>query len=123
MGTPTSSQEASVPDAILSILQSIHDDVQDVKKTQKEMGETLTDHINTEPQEWADQLTLMMKSAFPNGDPDGHRKAHEDEMATIAARAEFWKKMLFEVSKYGVIGVVGWLAYTIWVAFLQGPSK
>lgn len=115
--------EPKLPDVMLQLLQAIHEDLQEVKTTQKKMGDTLTDHINTEPQEWAEQLSMMMKSAFPNGDPDGHRKAHEDDMAAIAARADFWRKMLFEVTKYGLFGVLGWLAYTVWAAFVQGPSK
>jgi hypothetical protein len=31
--------------------------------------------------------------------------------------------MLFEVSKYGAIGVLGWLCMKLWVAFLSGPAK
>ena len=114
---------SALPDIMLTLLQTVHTDVQEVKAAQKTMGETLDAHIETEPEEWALLLTALSKNAFPSGDPEGHRKYHEDEMAMVAARAEFWKKMLFEVSKYGVIGVVGWLAYTVWAAFLHGPSK
>ena len=114
---------SSAPDIMLTLLNTIHTDVQYVKAAQKSMGETLAAHIETEPAEWAELLKDLSNNAFPSGDPEGHRKYHEDEMAMVAARAEFWKKMLFEVSKYGVIGVVGWLAYTVWAAFLNGPSK
>ena len=114
---------SALPDVILTLLETIHADVQDVKASQKTMDATLTAHIETEPAEWAELLKDLSKNAFPSGDPEGHRKFHEDEMAMVAARAEFWKKMLFEVSKYGVIGVVGWLAYTVWAAFLHGPTK
>ena len=108
--------EPNVPDVILTLLEQIHNDM-------SAMRQELTDHIATEPAEWAKILSDLQAKAFPGGDPEGHRKAHEDEMATIAARADFWKKMLFEVTKYGLLGVVGWVAYQLWVAFLHGPGK
>jgi hypothetical protein len=107
---------AELSDVMLTLLQTIHDDVQKVKRT-------LEDHINTEPEEWAAVLDDLSKKAFPAGDPEGHRKYHEDEMKFMEARADFWKKMLFEVTKYGIFGVLGWLAYITWTAFLQGPQK
>lgn len=105
-----------LPDAIYNLLSSIHSDLQEVKTI-------LDNHINTEPQEWAAVLDKLSAKAFPGGDPEGHRKYHEDEMKYMEARADFWKKMLFEVTKYGLMGVLGWLAYTVWVAFIHGPQK
>lgn len=113
----------TIPDVMLTLLQTIHDDLQDIKGKQEDMQQTLTDHINTEPNEWAEILNDLVKRSFPNEDPEGHRRYHEAEMNYMEARAEFWRKLLFEVSKYGLIGVVGWLAYTVWVAFLHGPGK
>jgi hypothetical protein len=114
---------SSVPDIMLTLLETIHTDVQEVKAAQKSMGETLTAHIETEPAEWAELLKDLSKNAFPSGDPEGHRKYHEETIKAMEARSEFWKKMLFEVTKYGLFGVLGWLAYTAWAAFLHGPSK
>lgn len=111
------------PDILMTLLQTIHTDLQDVKGEQKKMNETLTNHINTEPEEWAELLKNTLGCAFPNGDPEGHRRYHEDTISAMEARSKFWKQMLFEVTKYGLFGVVGWLAYTVWVAFLQGPHK
>jgi len=105
-----------VPDVMLTLLQTIHEDLQKVKQT-------LDDHINTEPSEWAAVLEGLSKRAFPEGDPEGHRKYHEDEMKYMEARADFWKKMLFEVTKYGIFGVLGWLSYVAWTAFIHGPQK
>ena len=114
---------AALPDVIVTMLQTIHADVQDVKADQKSMGATLTAHIETEPKEWAELLTTMTTAAFPDGDAEGHRHYHEETIRILEARTEFWKKMLFEVTKYGLFGVIGWLAYTVWVAFLHGPQK
>jgi len=60
--------------------------------------------------------------AFPNEDPDGHRLAHEEMIATIRARREFWQKLVFEITKYGLLGALGWAAIALWGAFLKGPK-
>jgi hypothetical protein len=107
----------------MSLLQTIHADVQEVKEEQKKQGETLNAHIATEPEDWAELLKETLSCAFPAGDAEGHRRYHEETIAALEARVKFWKQMLFEVTKYGLFGVVGWLAYTVWVAFLNGPQK
>ena len=113
----------ATPDILMQLLQTIHNDLQEVKDEQKKMGDTLTKHINTEPEEWASLLSKMTECAFPGGDAEGHRHYHEETIKAMEARSEFWRKMLFEVTKYGLFGVIGWLAYTVWVAFLNGPGK
>jgi len=60
---------------------------------------------------------------FPTDDPEGHRVWHESEIQRVKDRAEFWKKMTYELSKYGLIGFLGWTAYALWQAFLHGPGK
>ena len=112
-----------VPGIMMSLLQTIHTDLQEVKAEQKKQGQTLTDHIATEPEEWAELLKDTLVCAFPGGDAEGHRRYHEETISAIEARSKFWKQMLFEVTKYGLFGVIGWLAYTVWVAFLHGPQK
>ena len=87
------------PDILLSLLQTIHADVQEVREEQKKQGQALADHIATEPEEWAAQLSGLLAEAFPDGDPEGHRKYHEETIKAMEARSEFWKKMLFEVTK------------------------
>jgi hypothetical protein len=110
------SQDRRSTDAVmLALVQTIQHDI-------TEMKITLKDHIETEPQEWADLLEDMMGKAFPNGDPEGHREAHEAQMAAVRDRAAFWKTMLIEVSKYGILGVLGWLVFHAWAAFVKGPQ-
>jgi len=102
-------------DALLLLVQTIHHDV-------TAMNAKLTSHIETEPEEWANTLQGLLDRAFPYGDPEGHRTAHEAQMQAVLDRAEFWKTMRTEVSKWGILGVLGWLAYHAWAAFLQGPK-
>lgn len=37
--------------------------------------------------------TQMCRAAFPNGDPDGHRRAHEARIREVESKAVFWEKM------------------------------
>jgi len=59
---------------------------------------------------------------FPNNDPKGHREYHEARINEINNRAEFWRKMTFELSKWGLVGFLGWAALAMWQSFLHGPK-
>jgi hypothetical protein len=101
--------------ALIMLVQQVHDN-------QQALDGKLTQHMTDETRRLAEAVADILKRSFPEGDADGHRKAHEQQMQTIAARAEFWKKLSFEVSKYGLVGLVGWLAYAAWIALLKGPK-
>jgi hypothetical protein len=38
-------------------------------------------------------------------------------------RGDFYKRLTFELTKWGLFGFLGWAAYALWQAFLQGPHK
>jgi hypothetical protein len=61
--------------------------------------------------------------AFPNGDMQGHRLYHESIIARNREVATFFKKLTFELAKWGLIGVLTFLIYAAWTKFLQGPMK
>jgi hypothetical protein len=100
---------------ILLLVQQVHDKV-------AAMDARLTKHMTEETLELAEEITKLMCRAFPGADPDGHRSAHEAQMKAITDRADFWKKMLFELSKFGLIGFIGWAALALWKNFIQGPQ-
>ena len=102
--------------ALLVLVTQVHADVQT-------FGKQLQDQRKDEALALAEAVATLMVKSFPEGDAEGHRKMHEAEMKAVEARAEFWKKLLFEITKYGLIGVVGWLALKIWTAFLAGPGR
>lgn len=79
-------------------------------------------HTQEETNDIAKEIAKLMKEAFPEGDPDGHRKHHELVIAREEARAAFWQKMLFELSRVGLLGFLGWLGVLAWKAFLVGPK-
>ena len=98
-----------------------------IHESQIELDRKLTKHMVGEPKEIADSiagaLTKMMADAFPDGDSDGHRRRHESELKRLESRAKFWGTMATEISKWGLIGFLGWAVYALWQAFLLGPRK
>lgn len=64
---------------------------------------------------------------FPlkDGKPDlvGHRDYHETLIEQAKARTAFWRKLTFELAKWGLLGFLGWAVFQLWVAFLHGPTK
>lgn len=101
---------------VLDILMQIH-------AQQQAMDNKLSAHMRDETKEIAHEIGKYMASAFPEGDPDGHRKAHEAAIERAKASAAFWKDLRNSVAKWGVIGFLGWVVLTLWHQFLQGPAK
>lgn len=97
--------------------------VKEILDNQHKLDAKLTDHMTNETQELAEAMAQMMASAFPEGDPDGHRKHHELVIRQAEAKAVFWEKMRFELVRWGLIGFLGWAVYALWHAFLAGPPK
>lgn len=100
------------PEALLLLVQQVHDNQLVLEKKVADV-----------PSEMAKALANLMADAFPEGDPDGHRKHHEAVIKAAEEKAEFWKKMRLAISQWGLIGFLGWAAYALWSAFLQGPHK
>jgi len=87
------------------------------------MDAKLTQHMATVPEELASAIAKLMADSFPAGDPLGHKRYHEASIKAAEDRAEFWAKLRFELFKWGFFGFLGWAAYALWQAFLQGPHK
>lgn len=101
---------------MLSLVQLVHEEVKTVQMQ-------LIAHSQDEPIRLAEEIAALMNRAFPEGDPHGHRRHHEAVIMKAEARAEFWKKLVFEISKYGLLGFIGWAAISLWKAVLVGPVK
>ncbi len=87
--------------------------VQTIQADVTEMKDTLHSHISTEPKEWAKALSDLMVRAFPEGDADGHRRFHEANIKAAEKKAEFWSKMTYEITKWGLIGFLLWTLKTL----------
>lgn len=73
----------------------------------------------------AQKLALedVLADAFPEADPVGHRKAHEAAIKAAEEKAKFWADVRASTAKWGIAGVLGWAALSLWNSFLQGPHK
>ena len=115
-GIPTPEGERRANDSlVVELMREIHTDV-------KLLDKKLTEHIAEETEEFKLLIKSAFACSFPAGDAEGHRKVHEADIQRALDRAEFWKKMLYEITKYGLLGVLGWIAIQLWVAFVNGPK-
>ena len=96
--------------------------MQEVHAKIEAMDKRLTQHMTDETLVLAEEIAKLMNNAFPEGDPYGHRKKHEADIAAAIDRAAFWKTIRTEIGKYGIIGLLGWMLYAAWMAFLKGPK-
>ena len=100
---------------ILALVHQIHDKVE-------LLNMKLEQHMNDETTSLAAEIKRLMERAFPDGDPDGHKAAHDAWIKKTEERAEFYKKMTFELSKGGLVVFAGWALLALWRAFLSGPK-
>jgi thiamine phosphate synthase YjbQ (UPF0047 family) len=68
------------------------------------------------------EIHKMFKQAFPEGDVQAHRKAHEAWIEKDKADKDFWVKLKLEVVKWGLLAGAGWAGIALWAAFVQGPK-
>jgi NTP pyrophosphatase (non-canonical NTP hydrolase) len=107
---------------LLVLIQQIHDNQMLMHADQKEMDRKLTKHMTEETQELAEAIVKLQGIAFPEGDTDGHRRAHEAWINKANKSAEFYDKMKTALAQYGLLAFAGWAAYALWNSFLQGPK-
>lgn len=55
-----------------------------------------------------------LNKAVPNGDYEGHRRYHEAVIERMEARAAIWKDVQKSVAKWGVIGLLTFMATALW---------
>jgi hypothetical protein len=98
--------------AMIELLKNLQQSIDSLNKK-------FDDHVVTQKEE----LITIVDKAFPEGDPDGHRRHHEAVIKEAEDRAQFWSTMRTELAKWGLIGFSGWIVLMAWQAFLQGPHK
>ena len=105
------------------LLTKVHEDVKTLSSDVRDLNGRLANHMKDETLELAEAVAALMVKSFPEGDPDGHRAYHEAQMDAAKDRAEFWKKMRFELSRAGLAGFLLWVGVQLWHGVLAGPSK
>lgn len=64
-----------------------------------------------------------LASTVPDGDHDGHRRYHEAVIKKMEARAKLWQDVSSSVTKWGVIGILGWVGMSMWHEILTIISR
>jgi hypothetical protein len=96
--------------------------VKQIHVSQKALDDKLTQHMTMETTELAESIAGLMASAFPEGDPTGHRLHHELVIKQAEEKAKFWQEMRIAGAKWAGLGVLGFLVLSAWQQFLKGPQ-
>jgi hypothetical protein len=102
--------------ALLELVKRVHADV-------SLLNTNLNDQKRDEALALAEAVSKLMITAFPDGDPSGHKAIHEADIQAAKDRAEFWKKMRFELSRAGLLAFLGWACVQLWHGVLVGPKS
>ena len=78
---------------------------------------TINDPIKDHFDKRFDDLEALIRSGFPDGDIDGHRRAHEQVIKAAESRAKLWNAAAEAVIKSGVVGAALLLVTVLWQAF------
>lgn len=68
------------------------------------------------------EIHKLFKAAFPDGDSEAHRKAHERWIEKDKAEREFWIKLKGDAIRWALTAVAAWAVLALWSAFLKGPT-
>ncbi len=109
--------QATGDDRMFELLMEIARKLDTLSDSHTETRNMLTEHIKEE-----EEVIAEMRGAFPGGDPAGHRAYHDEVIDQLKSRKEFWRKLSFELSKWGLIGFLGWLIIQVWHGALKGPQ-
>lgn len=77
----------------------------------------INDPIKQHFDERFDSLEALIRSGFPGGDIEGHRRAHEEVIKAAEVRAKLWNSAAEAVIKSGVVGAAVLLLGILWQAF------
>lgn len=70
----------------------------------------------------AQEVTKIAKG-FPMEDPESHRRYHESVIEWRETRNKMIKQCLIKAGEAGTLGCVGWILYSLWVAFKMEVLK
>ena len=101
---------------LLELVKQIHD-------SQKAMDKKLTDHLTQETDALALAVKKLLQDSFPEGDAAGHKRAHEAQIEAAAERAKFWHEMRLAAAKWAGLGLLGFVATALWIAFKTEVHK
>ena len=97
--------------------------IQEIQGHVKDLTEKMAAHHSGFREEVEKAVERVYVSAFPDGDPTGHRLHHELVMRREEERLEFWKEMRTAGAKWLGLGVLGFVATAVWIAIKTEAHK
>ena len=91
----------------------------DRRRTDATINDPILNHIDRR----FDEFKELLKSAFPDGDIDGHRRTHEEYIKIAENRSKLWQAVLESVLKMGVWAGVVTLATILWTNFKDAITR
>ena len=68
------------------------------------------------------EISKLLKSAFPDGDLERHRMAHERWIKKDEDDRKFWMDIKKQVVGWGLTAAIAWASLLLWAGFLRGPG-
>ena len=96
---------------IVELIRQMFVELRQIREESKIMRQDLHLHIQDEK--------AVITHAFPNGDADGHRAAHDAWIRKAEAQAKLYEGLKESAAKWGLVGVLGMLASAVWYYFLS----
>lgn len=91
------------------------------------MNDKMDAHMAAQAGERKAIIDDLIKRAVPDGDLEGHHDFHAAAIAAERKRGEFWDKMKFELTRWGLFGFIAWallfFGNAFWLKLLEGPHK
>lgn len=120
---------------IMDTRSAVEEHKKEMQQQFKEMREELDNHAHRVEKLSESTLSVIEKQnalikelkdafvkAFPEGDAESHRKAHEEWIEKDRADKEFWIKLKQNTINWVVIAILSWVGLVLWGAFIQGPG-
>ena len=127
--------EAETFNLIMDTRVVVEEHKKEMQQQFKEMREELDNHAHRVEKLSESTLSVIEKQnalikelkdafvkAFPEGDAESHRKAHEEWIEKDRADKEFWIKLKQNTINWVVIAILSWVGLVLWGAFIQGPG-
>lgn len=127
--------DAETFNLIMDTRVAVEEHKKEMQQQFKEMKEELDNHAHRVEKLSESTLTVIEKQnalikelkdafvkAFPEGDAESHRKAHEEWIEKDRADKEFWIKLKQNTINWVVIALLSWVGLVLWGAFIQGPG-
>lgn len=118
---PSASQETVVLQVLKHVEDMFNHHTTEEMARYKSISDSLEEHKEQSSKRHEDFMAKL-RDAFPGADLEAHREAHEAWMQEVSNRADFWKKMKFELVKWGLLGFLGWALTQLIKAALQGKG-